>query len=240
MFLRIKRCNLKIYIWLVFVVALAIFSCSSNKIICNSPYIQVGESCCLDKNNDKICDSEEKECPEKEFDCSLCPPNVVTETKEVFVYRYFCEDGREVNSSDECRPQYEDVIFEPVTTNENGTVIEKFSIRSACRSGINGMELYYKVGTVPDKLEVEVKNFPEEPFRVVYTKEKPPFENYVYGIFCIEGCPNTADFTLEPGKKYLVRIKFDYTTIYPDKKRQLTNEHVADATKNGEYTLKLC
>jgi len=32
----------------------------SNKIVCNPPYIQVGTSCCLDQNNNSICDSDEK------------------------------------------------------------------------------------------------------------------------------------------------------------------------------------
>lgn len=31
------------------------------KIVCNKPYILVGNSCCLDKNNDEICDKDQQE-----------------------------------------------------------------------------------------------------------------------------------------------------------------------------------
>lgn len=31
----------------------------TSKLVCNSPYILVGDSCCLDQNNNKICDSDE-------------------------------------------------------------------------------------------------------------------------------------------------------------------------------------
>jgi len=30
-----------------------------DKVTCNSPYIKVGTSCCLDQNSNKICDSDE-------------------------------------------------------------------------------------------------------------------------------------------------------------------------------------
>lgn len=32
---------------------------NSNQTICNSPYIQIGNECCLDKDNNKICDQDE-------------------------------------------------------------------------------------------------------------------------------------------------------------------------------------
>jgi len=32
---------------------------SQNKVNCNSPYIQIGTSCCLDKNSNNICDNNE-------------------------------------------------------------------------------------------------------------------------------------------------------------------------------------
>ena len=31
-----------------------------NEIVCNSPYIQLGKECCLDKNKNSICDNEEE------------------------------------------------------------------------------------------------------------------------------------------------------------------------------------
>ena len=32
---------------------------SSNEVTCNSPYIKVGNSCCLDQNSNNVCDNDE-------------------------------------------------------------------------------------------------------------------------------------------------------------------------------------
>lgn len=37
-----------------------------NEVTCNSPYIKVGTSCCLDQNNNKICDTDEKQTPQEQ------------------------------------------------------------------------------------------------------------------------------------------------------------------------------
>ncbi|UZE94298.1 MAG: hypothetical protein IB618_01870 [Candidatus Pacearchaeota archaeon] len=55
------------YIWIgiafVVVIVLAfIFISNSNKsqeVICNSPYIKVGTFCCIDKDNNNICDNDQ-------------------------------------------------------------------------------------------------------------------------------------------------------------------------------------
>lgn len=38
-----------------------IYNPSRNEIVCNAPYIQVGDFCCLDENSNGICDSDEQE-----------------------------------------------------------------------------------------------------------------------------------------------------------------------------------
>jgi hypothetical protein len=58
------------YLWIgiavVVVIVLAIVFISnsnknvSNEVTCNSPYIKVGTSCCLDQNSNGICDNDEK------------------------------------------------------------------------------------------------------------------------------------------------------------------------------------
>ena len=45
---------------LIFVIMLFIFVSGCGQISCNKPYIHVGVSCCLDQNNDKVCDVDEK------------------------------------------------------------------------------------------------------------------------------------------------------------------------------------
>jgi hypothetical protein len=41
---------------LVFIV---LFAGCTNNVVCNKPYIQVGTSCCLDENDNSICDTDE-------------------------------------------------------------------------------------------------------------------------------------------------------------------------------------
>jgi len=55
------------YIWIgIAVVVLAIVFISNsnnnsqNEVTCNSPYIKVGNSCCLDQNSNGVCDSDEQ------------------------------------------------------------------------------------------------------------------------------------------------------------------------------------
>jgi len=40
-------------LWIIFA------NVGNNEVICNSPYIKVGSSCCLDQNNNNICDNDE-------------------------------------------------------------------------------------------------------------------------------------------------------------------------------------
>ena len=51
---------------IVIILVIIIINLSSNRIVCNRPYIQVGESCCLDDNYNGICDNDEEPEPEPE------------------------------------------------------------------------------------------------------------------------------------------------------------------------------
>src|SRR3989344_1214383 len=49
--------------WLVFTLILAmifLIACKGQEIVCNKPYIQIATSCCLDANDNSICDLDEK------------------------------------------------------------------------------------------------------------------------------------------------------------------------------------
>lgn len=58
---------------------------SSNQIVCNKPYIQVGTECCLDENSNNICDKDEAQKPTygQEFVVTNCylPRNSVGSTE---------------------------------------------------------------------------------------------------------------------------------------------------------------
>jgi len=45
--------------WIVIVFILFLSTSGCSKIVCNQPYIKVGNQCCLDQNSDSICDSDE-------------------------------------------------------------------------------------------------------------------------------------------------------------------------------------
>lgn len=50
-----------LFFGLFLVLMLLITSCTPKEVVCNRPYIQVGTECCLDSNDNKVCDSDEKE-----------------------------------------------------------------------------------------------------------------------------------------------------------------------------------
>jgi len=43
----------------VLVLWIVLANAGNNKVVCNPPYIQVGQSCCLDENTNNVCDSDE-------------------------------------------------------------------------------------------------------------------------------------------------------------------------------------
>jgi hypothetical protein len=50
---------MKLYLFLTFLLVVLTLGCVNDKFACNSPYILVGNNCCLDRNSNKICDSDE-------------------------------------------------------------------------------------------------------------------------------------------------------------------------------------
>lgn len=89
--------------------AVLITSCSTQQqTVCNKPYIQVGTDCCLDKNDNSICDEDEIEESIEEdgvtVNCiKLCDPGV---TRCSLEYKEQCSDNgcswMELGKSDEC------------------------------------------------------------------------------------------------------------------------------------------
>lgn len=49
----------KSYFLIILVISLLFISGCAEKAVCNKPYILVGTGCCLDQNDNKICDSDE-------------------------------------------------------------------------------------------------------------------------------------------------------------------------------------
>ena len=65
--------NTKIFLILMIFIALFVSACTQNQqVVCNKPYTLVGNSCCLDKNDNKICDNDETiNSKNEEINCNL-------------------------------------------------------------------------------------------------------------------------------------------------------------------------
>jgi hypothetical protein len=88
-FVREVKMNIKsgILILALFLAAFALAGCDESPIeptiICNSPYIIVGKICCLDSNNNKICDTDEAKTPVDNTPITPSEPEIKDEFKLV-------------------------------------------------------------------------------------------------------------------------------------------------------------
>ncbi len=231
--------------WLFVLALFVLAACSSTGVVCNDPYITVGDGCCLDKDANGICDDDEKEPTQSDekLDCSSCPPNIITETETIEITKYVCSDGETVvESPEDCEEAMygSTVDFEPNKNNEDDQLfIEEFTLRPACRGGYQGVEIYFNTASSIRMLEIQTKTDPSAFFETSHNFSSAVTEKYLYGVFCVDKCTENADFFLEPNAKYLLRGKFDMSeTSYEDIFE--SNEHVVDHSPNGEYANKLC
>ena len=218
-------------------------------VICNKPYMLVGSECCLDSNDNGICDSDDGilkaangtlECPE--MDCSLCPATIVEKEVEVPVTKYVCDkSGEEVDDPSKCEGNKAYNPFErykPYTGAEARSVIEQFVLRPACRDSIHAIEVHFVTGSLPGNVTIQVKERPADDWKDIFTLESTTLDKYFYGAFCLNICTSNAEFFLAPDKVYLLRAEFDYTRLFDE--MQYSNEYIVDVRENGEYLTKFC
>lgn len=223
---------------LFFAVLLLVFIYGCNQVVCNTPYIQVGNGCCLDADSNKICDKDEVFEERSEIVITEKePPKVIKE--EVEVTKYVCSDGSVVVDSSNCPIEEtepaEKEVPELITTNEIGTVIEEVKLNTGCIVGQNGGEVFFKVGTIPSKgMAVEVKEIGKE-YSHIFSKNGL-YDGFISFVICSK-CRG-GDFKLEPDKKYILRLMFDQTAVYD--RIEYSNEHLIDTTPSSEYMTKRC
>lgn len=242
--------GVKYQLVVAFAVLVFLTACmSAPGVVCNAPYMLVGKGCCLDSNENGICDSDDGllemangtyDCPEQ--DCSLCPAQIVQKEVEVKVKSYICEkDGSEVSDPADCIGNKAHNPFEgytPYTGAEARSVLESFTLRPACRDSEHAIEIHYVSGSIPGLVTIQVKESPSDEWRDVFTLENPTNDKYLYGVFCIMQCTGNADWFLAPDKVYLLRAKFDFLRIYDE--YQYSNEYIVDVREDGDYLTKLC
>src|SRR3989338_3286124 len=160
------------------VVVLILAGCQK-KIICKSPYLLVGQECCLDKDANGICDKDEQ---------SAEPKTVVVSKPEVIeVQKYVCSDGKIVSNPKDCpveKPATEKEMSLPalITTNEEDTVILNFSVSPACKSGENGGEVFFKLGSIPEKVWLQARQG-NDAYSTIFTREGV-YEKYLSFVIC--------------------------------------------------------
>jgi hypothetical protein len=206
---------------------LLLAACAKQEPVCSAPYLLSEGRCCLDADSDGACDQKAVE----QLDCSLCPPQFVTEKKEVIVYRYVCINESVVDTPQECGPASNAKLFKP-SRQQNDSYIEDFSADAACRGKFSVAEVHIEYIEPPTGMTLQVLYDPEGQFQDV--AQLPPKETYYYIGFC-KDCQSLVDMTLEPDQAYLVRAVLHYKNfdIY-------TREELIDPTPTGEIGRKAC
>ena len=156
----------------IFSLILAGCTIESKAPICNKPYIVNGYSCCLDKDSNAICDSDEQKTTTKTETTSASKVNYEKSTSDV------------LTSSDSSAPKVTvtnkkvDISLQPVMSTEKGYSIKlkdyRYSLLSSEKARITEMELeitnqgpndgYFdvRVYVYSDDDAPELRNFPEE------------------------------------------------------------------------------
>jgi hypothetical protein len=172
------------------------------------------------------------ECPSLEcppLDYNDCP--TITITKNHTIIKYACENGLTVDHPEDCFPDLgSDLVA--VKGDEDSDLIESVIIEPACIYGANGGLVSFKLGAFATSITVQGRD--AEGRKDLYTV------NNLYDgnrEFIIGDEPGQADFNIQQGKVYMMRLKFFFrahnTTLYSD-------EHLVDTRFGADYTTKEC
>ncbi|MBR9699212.1 hypothetical protein GOV09_02035 [Candidatus Woesearchaeota archaeon] len=201
-------------------------------VVCNEPYMQIGRECCLDGNNNGLCDADE--------DLGEAPTIIIKEPKilEKEIVKYVCENGTVVTRIEACiveNTEREAVIPTLATANEENTLIEEVAVEPACKAGINGGEIFFKVGTVPSDIAYEIREFDGE--YEDYSSHDGLYQRFTSFAICDDCTGKDADFKLNEGTVYVLRLRFNQT-VY--NRVEYSNEHLIDTRDESIFMKKRC
>lgn len=224
--------------WWIVLALLFLAACATNEVVCTEPYMQLGRGCCLDANNDSICDNDQKDA-EGVLSCDLCPPEFVTETEEVTVYRYVCQNQSVVDSPDDCEagPSSNAHLFDPVVQ-QNESLILDFSARPACRGKDKVAEVHLELNRTARNVAFKVKENPSGPYNDLFTTEDNVIvdDDYFYIHFCDSlNCGPGADAVVEPSDAFLLRALITYSD-----NSYFSKDILIDPTPEGEFGKQRC
>lgn len=224
-------------VWIVIlsiVALLALLGCAQQQgPVCSSPYILKDGKCCLDKNNDGMCDVE----TQIKADCSLCPPQFVTQKEEVTVYKYVCANNSIMDHASDCAAAVVSNAAQFTPSTDQDPRIKDFSVRPACRGDVKAAELHLSYNDVPLNITVQVQDDPKGSFFDSFTV-KPTGDMYFYLGFC-SNCglfiSQQVDAHFDPSRAYMVRA----VLTYPDK-NAYSRDWIVDPTPAGDVGKKTC
>ena len=219
----------------------SLIACDTEQPVCSAPYIANGNTCCLDKDNDTRCDSssgadsEKAALPPGLLDCSLCPPQFVTQREEVIVYRYVCQNKSVMDSAEECGTAIlsNAASLRPNTVQDDAYIVS-FDAEPACRGALKAAALRLVLAEVPINITYEVEDAPDAMPRPIHFSTGKS-NSYFYVGFCDGACGDLADASLAPTSAYLVRAVLRYTD-----KTVSTRDIIIDPTPDGAYGQKRC
>lgn len=202
-------------------------ACAKEGPTCTAPYIVNGQTCCLDNDADGACDAKSTTVA----DCSLCPPQFVTQKEQVIVYRYVCENQSIVDTAVECGKKVVSIanLFTP-NQEQDAAYVRGFAVRPACRGNFNAAELHLTTAQQPTSITFQVTDDPTMNFRDIGVIDGAPDVFYYIG-FC-KDCGKLVNAEL-PSGAYLVRAML----TYPEKK-VYTREFIVDTA--GDFGTKTC
>ncbi len=226
--------------WVAIVMlGLLLVACAPDAPTCATPYIASGDTCCIDKDADSVCDPTTSESAPR-LDCSLCPPEFVTRVEEKIVYKYVCPDGSVHDTDDTC-PQGAPSnahLFEGNDAQDE-SIITTFNARAACRGEYSAAEIHLEVSRSPTLVRLLVKSDPDGPFVQVaqFSGNSTIIDDEYYYIgFCDSvDCATVTDAQLPADTAHLVRA----VLTYPDGD-VTTRDRLLDPTNEGEIGKKNC
>ncbi|MBW2970575.1 hypothetical protein KY320_00280 [Candidatus Woesearchaeota archaeon] len=146
-----------------------------------------------------------------------------------------CQNGKVVGSPNMCEPYSGMLDYEPVLTNEQGTLISKVEVKPACINGKIGGSIYYEVEAPSNIVAYELKEPGSEYEDIIVTDGL--FHTYKYFMICTERCPYTGDFRLQANHTYVLRLRFERPL---NNRTEYSNEHFINLLPGSEYMSKWC
>jgi hypothetical protein len=226
--------------WVAIVLlGIVLVACAQDVPTCTTPYIASGNTCCIDKDADSACDpTGGADAPR--LDCSLCPPQFVTQVEEKIIYKYVCPDGSVHDTDDTC-PQgapSNAYLFEGNDAQDE-TIITAFDARAACRGEYKAAEIHLEVTKSPSIVRLLAKSDPDGGFvQIAELSGNTTIidDEYYYIGFCDGAdCAGVTDAQLSSDTAHLVRAVLEY----PDGS-VTTRDRLLDPTNEGEMGKKKC